>query len=168
MGKRSREDTDGDNSSDESRLSKKVKGEKALDREALLGQKHLQETDAYRRESYRLGAFPFLALPAELRNIFYEVVLVRKEVLITSTRPKISQVRGTWGPTSERTYTLDVSEDADESPGNVNLFHVNCQIRNEARPIFYKQNTFRFKMNSKLASSQDAMCAPIAFFRDRP
>ncbi|KAF2817835.1 uncharacterized protein BDZ99DRAFT_470786 [Mytilinidion resinicola] len=120
-----------------------------------------QQTEEHKRECRKLGAFPSLALPGELRNRIYEHALIKREIVITSTRIAPIQTRRKWvcPVDGKRTYVFrgaDLGE-SEQSPDGfrvrpptgaaangicLNLFYVSPQVYSEARPIFYAKNVF--------------------------
>ncbi|KAF2817836.1 uncharacterized protein BDZ99DRAFT_514051 [Mytilinidion resinicola] len=148
-------------------------------------------TEDYKRDSYRAGAFPFLALPGELQNRVYEFALVRKEIRIVSTIAAPGQKRRSWTPWAkyrpltytrriqdtsepdccgdEDEYEHDNADDklSEEARANaeicLNLFLVSRPLYNEARAAFYKRDLFYFQ-----ETYLNIPGVSLAFLRDRP
>ncbi|KAF2501982.1 hypothetical protein BU16DRAFT_554040 [Lophium mytilinum] len=131
MGKRGRAQPDGGQ-------KKRAKQRKtaAKDQEVLT---ESQRAENHKRDCYRLGAFPLLALPGELRNRVYEFALVCQKILIEeySTRRCLK-------PGDYDSFCKTPEEQVANTQTCLDLLRVSRQVRNESRPIFYGKNVFHF------------------------
>ena len=92
----------------------------------------------------RKGQFPFLKLPAEIRNTVYDLLLVFPGV----TYPKVDK------PTSvacQFPYLRDIDKDDVPVPHSaLSILQTNRQIHNEAVGMFYRQNDLVFSYPAHL------------------
>jgi hypothetical protein len=92
----------------------------------------------------RKGQFPFLKLPAEIRNTVYDLLLVFPGV----TYPKVDK------PTSvacQFPYLRDIDKDDVPVPHSaLSILRTNRQIHNEAVGMFYRQNDLVFSYPAHL------------------
>lgn len=104
-------------------------------------------------EPKRIGTFPFLKLPAEMRNMIYEMLYTFPEdgLIITHERgprpvrraeeehlPTMNLCHYDWGTELDLTFNSH----------NLALLAVNKRIYAEAMPFFYSVNHFHFRFIS--------------------
>lgn len=94
-----------------------------------------------------LGPFPFLRLPAELRNIIYRIFLVRDGTLQVLPTPS-KQTRKHWIRRIGPAWCL-VHTETDIEPA---VLRVSRQVHREAAHILYGENRFSFYVGPRLIS----------------